>query len=328
MFIDVASGNVKKVAKTGKRSWHAAITPDGKYGVISNADSASLTVLDVASQTSVAQVRLPKPRPFSVAVSRDSSFAYVSTLLGGGQIHVVKLDGAASKVVKSIPIGKINLFYGAAFVAMPEMEVSPDGSTLAVCVNFDDKLVLFDTATQSKVAEIAVGSFPMRVSFTPDSKRVFVSNVGDGSVAVVSVAGAASKVDATIKGVIRPFELEVDSAGDYVYVGGTRPNKIYVIATRTNTVVKELLLSLPVRDLYLLQATSELLVATSSAGLGPLVGGGTSGELVTIKASGASSAIVDAEQLSSTTSELTVSEPLKKVLLTLPIPDGFDRFSY
>jgi YVTN family beta-propeller protein len=99
-------------------------------------------------------------------------------------------------------------------------------------------VVVVDTATRGKVAEIPVGGQPMDVTFSPDGRRAFVSNRLDDSVSVIDVG--TRKVVATIPVGDEPHGVLTDRAGKYLYVLNTATEDISVIDTATLEEVKRL----------------------------------------------------------------------------------------
>jgi YVTN family beta-propeller protein len=97
---------------------------------------------------------------------------------------------------------------------------------------------VFDTATNTVIATIPVGSFPIGVAVTPDGSAVYVAK--QATVSTVSViATTTNTVTATIPVGFLPFGVAVTPDGSKVYVtnyggvGGT----VSVIETASNTVI-------------------------------------------------------------------------------------------
>ena len=97
-------------------------------------------------------------------------------------------------------------------------------------------MIVVDTATRRKVAEIPVGGQPMDVTFSPDGRRAFVSNRLDDSLSVIDVE--TRKVVATIPVGDEPHGVLTDRTGKYLYVLNTATEDISVIDTATLTEIK------------------------------------------------------------------------------------------
>jgi YVTN family beta-propeller protein len=118
------------------------------------------------------------------------------------------------------------------------LALSPDGRELYVTCEAAYSVVVVDTATRGKVAEIPVGGQPMDVTFSPDGRRAFVSNRLDDSLSVIDVV--ARKVVATIPVGDEPHGVLTDRAGKILYVLNTATEDISVLDTATLTESKRL----------------------------------------------------------------------------------------
>ena len=119
------------------------------------------------------------------------------------------------------------------------LALRPDGRELYVTCEAAYAVIVVDTATRRKVAEIPVGGQPMDVTFSPDGRRAFVSNRLDDSVSVIDAA-ETRKVVATIPVGDEPHGVLTDKAGKYLYVLNTATEDISVIDTATLTEAKRL----------------------------------------------------------------------------------------
>ena len=118
------------------------------------------------------------------------------------------------------------------------LALRPDGRELYITCEAAYAVIVVDTATRRKAAEIPVGGQPMDVTFSPDGRRAFVSNRLDDSVSVIDVG--TRKVVATIPVGDEPHGVLTDKAGKYLYVLNTATEDISVIDTATLTEAKRL----------------------------------------------------------------------------------------
>ena len=82
--------------------------------------------------------------------------------------------------------------------------VTPDGKH-AYVTNGSVTVSVIDTATNTVVATVPVGSFPFGVAVTPDGKHAYVTNNGSSNVSVIRTA--PNKVVAAVpvgKGIVPP----------------------------------------------------------------------------------------------------------------------------
>ena len=150
-----------------------AITPDGMTLVVVNPDSNSVSLVDTASQSVIAELPVGID-PRSVAISLEGGIAYIANQ-GSDTLSVVDIS---SKVVTDIvavgdrPVG---------------VAVSPDGQTIAVAEMGEDQVRLLEAADLSKYSLIPVADRPFGLGFTPDSRRLLVSHLLWGKVTMIFV---------------------------------------------------------------------------------------------------------------------------------------------
>ncbi|MDP6546853.1 MAG: multiheme c-type cytochrome [Phycisphaerae bacterium] len=118
------------------------------------------------------------------------------------------------------------------------MAISPNGKELYVACEASHTVIVVDTATRRKVAEIKVGHHPTDVTFSPDGKRAYVSNRLDDSVSVIQVEGR--KVASTISVGDEPHGVLTDRSGKRLYVLNTSSDSISVIDTAALKEIKRL----------------------------------------------------------------------------------------
>jgi YVTN family beta-propeller protein len=139
--------------------------------------------------------------------------------------------------------------------------IRPDGKELYVACEASHTVIVVDTKTRKKVAEIKVGRHPTDVAFSPDRKRAYVSNRLDDSVSVIRVADR--KVIATVRVGDEPHGLLTDRSGKNLYVLNTSSDSISVIDTRTLKETKRLEASRSPWSLSLSPDASQLYVTNA-----------------------------------------------------------------
>ena len=316
VIIDLNTQTVRSYVGTGERSLGVAVTPDGTHAVVANFTSNRVSVIDLATDTEVANLAV-FTGPSEVLISPDSQFAYVTTVAGADRIHFIELDGANSTVVGSLLTGQMgSIIY--TFNVLSGIAQSPDGSVLAVCISFDDELMLIDTASRTEFARVVVGDFPIRVVFSPDGSRAYVVNSFGDNLYEVTIDGKNSGVEAIVAGIDFPLTVNVDGTGSFVYVGSFNSQNptIKVVDTALDAVVATIPLTGASRIAHLADDESILYVAT------------TDGTLVRIDAAGASSTIIDSTALTSAPSDMAFSDATKTAVVAEPIPDGVDVVSF
>ena len=99
----------------------------------------------------------------------------------------------------------------------------------------DNTVSVIDTATNTVVATIPVGNFPLGVAVTPDGTKVYVANFSDNTVSVIHTA--TNTVVKTIPVGTGPMAVAVTPDGTKVYVTNDGSNNVSVIHRPGNTVV-------------------------------------------------------------------------------------------
>jgi YVTN family beta-propeller protein len=199
--IDTAELTVAKTIPVNGRLHNVYVTPDNKYVITGSIRTKVLTVIDLASEKIAWQLALDEGvRPMTMEKAPDGStrriFVQLSNLNGFAVV-----DFAARKEVDRIKLPDNG--YGAQERRMDSpshgMGVAPDGKTLwvtSIAANAvyayslpELKLLGHAALPEIKVANRKpISSVPNWVTFTPDSKRLYISNAAARSVSVIDTA--------------------------------------------------------------------------------------------------------------------------------------------
>ena len=171
----------------------------------------------VAPETGAITARLPLGVPLSGSVvSSDGRWIYTT---GGGSLgKVFVIDAQQNTVTRTIEVG-----HG------PNAPVlSPDGTRLYVCNQFDNDLSVIDLATAKEIARVPVVREPVAADITPDGRKLFVANlIPFGRADVEYIASSISVIDTQsfevtqiplLNGAEGLRGLKVSPDGDYVFV--------------------------------------------------------------------------------------------------------------
>jgi len=308
-IVDVASNSVRAYVPTGRRSLEAAITPDGTRAVVTNGDADTVTLIDLTTDTVAHTFQVPG-RPAEVEIAPDGSMAYVTTVAGTDQIWFLDLNTPANS--SSLPTGQMGaVFY--TYNVFSGMALSDDGSTLAICVSFDDELLLVDTALRSVIDRVPVGSFPIRVTFAPGGNRAYVTNAFSDNLHVVQVTGGTPSVLGIVDDIVSPLHVDVDEIDLYAYVGSWEFGNagMHVIDTASLTSIAVVPLDSSPRSSVL--DGSDLWLTM------------TDGELGLIRAEGSASVLEGVTALSGSPSDLVFSPQFGALYAAQPgVEDGMD----
>lgn len=99
---------------------------------------------------------------------------------------------------------------------------------------FDGSVAVIDTATNTVIATVTVGSFPIGVAVNPAGTRVYVASDGDGTVSVIDTT-TNTVVDTVVTGVLSIEGLAVSPDGTRVYLANCDSDSVSVLDTATNT---------------------------------------------------------------------------------------------
>jgi len=149
--IDTATHTVTGTFSVGISVAEIAFTPDGAFAYITQSRGNNVVQVDTASQAVVATFS-PGRFTFGVAIKPDGSFAYVANLLDD-TVAVVDINNG-NTIVATIPAGSL-----PALIAL-----TPDGAFAYVTNEGGNTTSVIDTATNTVVATVVVGSAPVGVA--------------------------------------------------------------------------------------------------------------------------------------------------------------------
>lgn len=295
-----------------------AITPDGSYAIAaSGSASNSVVLVDLVAGNVDATLTGIDFFPRDVAISADGTTAYaVTTGLTEtpDSLYFIDVAGAASVVTGSIPIGNAT---GGPY-DYTRLQLSPDGSLLAIPVTGSGELVLIDTASGGEIARISTGqTSPTEVVFSPDGSHLFVRHLSGGGITAIRVDGANSNLQKIITGIPSPAAMAIGAAGDYLYVATSRylqNNEVHVVDARSFDVIHTVSLKSEARptrmhldgDVLYLVATEEFTPQVFAAE--------PKDSLMRIFAAGVDSKLVDSTALKGRTRLVGYSSALQAVV--------------
>jgi YVTN family beta-propeller protein len=210
-IIDTKTLTVSKSVPVQGRLHNVYVTPDSNYVITGSVVSKILTVIDLKTETPVWQIQFEAGvRPMAIEAGSDGAtrriFVQLSNLHGFAVV-----DFAARKEVARIRLPDQPSGYGIQEgredTPSHGIAVAPDGKTLwvtSVLANAvfayslpDLKLIGYATLPTVRLARRdPIGALPDWITFTPDSRTVYVSNSGIRSVSAIDAV--TRKVIATI----------------------------------------------------------------------------------------------------------------------------------
>ena len=210
-IVDPATLTLKKTIPVHGRLHNVYVTPDGKYVVTGSIPNSMLTVIDLATEQVAWEAKMSGGvRPMTIETNPDGStkrvFAQLSDLNG-----FAVLDFAERKEVARVELPKpsANFEMDGGRLSSPShgIGVTPDNKTLWVTSIPNNAVYVYSPADLKMTGQVALPALKLPghdaisavanwVTFTPDSKTIYVSNAGTRSVTAIDVA--AMKVKAVV----------------------------------------------------------------------------------------------------------------------------------
>jgi YVTN family beta-propeller protein len=210
-IIDTKSLTRTKSIPVHGRLHNVYVTPDGKYVITGSIRNKMLTVIDLATEEPVWELKLDLGvRPMTIEAGPDGAtrrvFVQLSELNGFAVI-----DFSARKEVARVVLPQTTAEFetdeGRASAPSHGIGVSPDGKTLWVTSIPNNAVFAYSLNDLKLVGEVAlpvlkvpgrgpIGAVPNWVTFTPDGKTLYISNAGLRSVSAIDTQ--AMKLIATI----------------------------------------------------------------------------------------------------------------------------------
>ena len=185
------------------------------------------SLLDVASKRVVAT--LPTGNgAHEVAVSHDGRWAVVSNygVRGAPGNTLTVIDVPAASVARTIDLGDFKRPHGSAFL--------PGDSLFAVTSEMSKAIVLVDFKKGT-----VVGSIPTNhpashmLAMTADARRIYTSNVADGTVSELDVPGRKFIREFNVAPAVEG--IAVSPGGEQVWVGSNQAKTVTIIDPRAGS---------------------------------------------------------------------------------------------
>lgn len=190
-------------AGVGAEPLGVVVSPSGARVYTSNFIDKSVSVIDTASLSIVATVRLTD-QPQAIAIDPSGSRVYTANL---NSVSVI--DTATNSLVTNIPASITN------GLAWPQgLAVNPSGTSLYVTNSMAGTVSVFSTATLSPTTVVSISGSPQGISFTPDGSKAYVADKNQDLVHVISTA--SNTLIASIPVGITPISI-----GNFIVPGGS-----------------------------------------------------------------------------------------------------------
>lgn len=160
--INVSTLAIDQVIKVGLVPKYMAVTPNGKYLLVSNWCSYDLSIVDIAKAKQVARIPIG-PYPRGLAVSPNSKTAYVAVM---GSDDVMKINLTTLKAEGSFVVGD----------NPRHLVMSPNGRYLYGSLNGPGDVVKVDLADDRVIATVHTGVEDRSLAISTDGRSLYVVN--------------------------------------------------------------------------------------------------------------------------------------------------------
>ena len=190
--IDTASLERVKSISTRGGVHNTFVTPDGKYVIAGSILGKTLTVIDGKAEEPVWSLDFEGGvRPMAFEKNADGSTRRIFMQLSGFHGFCI-IDFETRREIGRIALPEVppDQLHLEGLQGSPShgMGIAPDGKTLWVNSKINSTVYAYSLPNLELLGGVRVGDHPDWLTFTPDSKSVYVANAGSNSVSVVDVA--------------------------------------------------------------------------------------------------------------------------------------------
>ena len=190
--IDTVSMEKVKSIPTKGGIHNVYVTPDGRHVIAGSIAGRLMTVIDQKSEEPIWTLFEEGVRPMAFETNPDGStkriFVQLSNLHGFAVVDFAqRKEVARVELPNDIPAEKVDK---GPFNASPShgLGVAPDGRTLWVTSRPNARVYAYSLPDLKLLGAVDLGGRPDWVTFTPDSKQVYISTENTNSTVVVDVA--------------------------------------------------------------------------------------------------------------------------------------------
>jgi YVTN family beta-propeller protein len=167
------------------------VTPDGKFMIVGSVAGKNMAVFDTNTDTLVWSMFEQGVRPIAFETKPDGStnrlFVQLSDFHGFAIVDFAQRKEVGRVTLPEIPVAERD---PGPFNASPShgLGVAPDQKTLWVTSRSNQKVYVYSLPDVKLLGEVAIGRRPDWVTFSPDSKTVYISTGGINSTSAIDVA--------------------------------------------------------------------------------------------------------------------------------------------
>jgi YVTN family beta-propeller protein len=198
--IDTDSLSLRKTIPLNRSVHNIYVTPDGKYAVAGSIESKSATVIDLQNDQVAWEVKFDDGvRPMAFDANPDGStnriFVQLSNFNGFAVVNFAKHVETDRVKLPDQP-GGFGVAEGRLGTPSHGIGVTPDGKSLWVGSTAANAVFKYELPSLKLLGHVTLpevhpldrapaGSVPEWITFTPDSRLLYISNSGAASVSVI-----------------------------------------------------------------------------------------------------------------------------------------------
>ncbi len=238
-FLGTCPPAVTKRVVVGNGPVSVAVARDGQNAWVANAVDGTVSVVNLASQTTTQTISLTAPdgsapTPNQVVFLPNGTLAYVSDHYCNPGSYIFIVNTSTYQTVGTIATG----CYPSS------MAMTPDGAQLWVSQRGDNRVDVYDTLTTAHVFGFNVSN-ATGIAFNPSGTVAYIAEFASpGYVLVINMQTYQQITQIAVGD--NPHVVAVTPTGKHVFVTNTGSASISQIDTLTNTVLRTL--SLPNND--------------------------------------------------------------------------------
>jgi YVTN family beta-propeller protein len=190
-IIDTASQTLAKTIPMPGAVHNPFVTPDGKFVIAGSIEGRSLTVIDSRTETPAWTLYFDEGvRPVAFDTNSDGStkrmFVQITGFHGFYIVDFAQRREIGRVVLPDVSPDKRHLDTLQGSPAHG-IAVTPDGKSMWVCSKMNGYIYGYSLPDLKLLGGVHVGDHPDWLTFTPDSKMVYVANAGSNSVSAVDI---------------------------------------------------------------------------------------------------------------------------------------------
>ena len=214
--VDTKTLAVDQAIQVGMVPKYVAVTPDGKYVLVTDWCSWDLRIIDAASTKVVATLSMNGSYPRGIAVTPDSRIAYVA-IMGGSTVE--KIDLTSLTVASSFYVGS----------NPRHVVIDPSGAFIYVSLNSPGEVVKVDLSNDVVAARTHTGQECRSLAISADGRSLYVVNYQSDTIAKLRASDLS--VLQTIPTGVHPIGITYDATTGNVWVA-VYTGQILVFADR------------------------------------------------------------------------------------------------